>query len=213
MEEAALISTRIFRGRYQCERALVFRLSRMTMNLSAQPLDNLHKLAMRCLHFLLIVLAALFLRVFLIRLHCPMDTLTKDERSKRMSLVRSYGNKSTELSVIRLFRAAGITGWRRNYSLIGKPDFVFPKQRLALFIDGCFWHGCTLHRRIPKTNQEYWKNKIERNTCRDKLITNELQKKGWAVIRIWEHELKGQDPIGKVKRKLATQQLCLQDGR
>ena len=136
-----------------------------------------------------------------------MDTLTKDERSKRMSLVRSRGNKSTELVAIRLFKTAYISGWRRNYGLVGKPDFVFPKQKLAVFIDGCFWHGCTKHRRKPKSNQKYWTNKIGHNARRDKLITKELQKKGWSVVRIWEHEMKGQDPIRKVKRKLATQQM------
>jgi DNA mismatch endonuclease (patch repair protein) len=134
-----------------------------------------------------------------------MDTLTRAERSKRMSLVKSGGNKSTELVAIQLFRRAGMTGWRRNYGLVGKPDFVFPKQRIAVFIDGCFWHGCTQHRRKPKSNQQYWTNKIERNTCRDKSITKKLREKGWSVVRIWEHELKEENPMRKVKRKLEAQ--------
>src|SRR5208283_3651906 len=108
---------------------------------------------------------------------------------------------------IQLFRIAGITGWRRNYGLVGKPDFVFPKEKIAMFVDGCFCHGCTKHRRKPKSNQQYWTIKIDRNTRRDKSITKALREKGWAVVRIWEHELKGEDPLKKVKRKLATQQL------
>jgi DNA mismatch endonuclease (patch repair protein) len=118
------------------------------------------------------------------------DTVTPKKRSQIMAKVKGSGNKSTELKLIKYFRKNSIKGWRRKYHLAGNPDFVFPKARLAIFVDGCFWHGCSEHCRLPATNREYWEAKIDRNLKRDKKITNELEGKKWFVIRIWEHELK-----------------------
>ena len=70
-----------------------------------------------------------------------MDKISQQARSEIMSHVRSSGNKTTELAMIKVFKANGVKGWRRKYPIFGKPDFVFPKQRLAIFVDGCFWHG------------------------------------------------------------------------
>jgi DNA mismatch endonuclease (patch repair protein) len=120
-----------------------------------------------------------------------MDNLSPKQRSELMSRVRSSGNLSTELAFIRLMRAAGITGWRRSWPLVGKPDFVFPKSRLAVFIDGCFWHACPKHCRMPSSNREFWERKIGRNQARDRAVARELKRKGWTVIRFWEHDLKG----------------------
>jgi DNA mismatch endonuclease (patch repair protein) len=106
-----------------------------------------------------------------------------------MAKVKSHGNKSTELRFITLCKTFHIKGWRRNYKSVGNPDFVFLKQRYAIFIDGCFWHGCPLHCRVPTTNIEYWVSKIESNVTRDKLINEKLTAKGWIIIRIWEHQL------------------------
>ncbi len=131
-----------------------------------------------------------------------MDTLSKKERSDRMSLIKSKGNKSTELQLIQQFKVRKIKGWRRNYYLFGKPDFVFPKNKVAIFVDGCFWHGCSKHRRLPKTNIEYWSNKISRNIERDKLVTEFLQAKNWIVIRVWEHEIKDYSAIDKISTAL-----------
>jgi DNA mismatch endonuclease, patch repair protein len=69
------------------------------------------------------------------------DTFTKKQRSNVMRAVKAKGNKSTELKLVEIFKSYHITGWRRNYKIIGKPDFVFPKLKIALFADGCFWHG------------------------------------------------------------------------
>ena len=69
------------------------------------------------------------------------DTFTDEERSKIMWQVKSGGNKSTELKLINLFKGYRIKGWRRNYKIYGKPDFVSPKKKVAIFVDGCFWHG------------------------------------------------------------------------
>jgi DNA mismatch endonuclease, patch repair protein len=117
------------------------------------------------------------------------DTFSKSERSRVMRAVKSSGNKSTELRIIRLFKQHGLKGWRRNYPLFGKPDFVFPKTRVALFCDGCFWHGHDCRNTKPKQNAEFWEKKIGRNIRRDRETTRELTERGWAVVRIWECEL------------------------
>jgi DNA mismatch endonuclease, patch repair protein len=106
-----------------------------------------------------------------------------------MSRIRAGGNVATELKFIALLRAHRITGWRRNYPLFGKPDFVFPGLRVALFVDGCFWHGCPLHGALPSSNRLFWKKKLTANKVRDKVVGGELKAKGWKVIRVWQHEL------------------------
>lgn len=118
-----------------------------------------------------------------------MDSVTALERSRIMGSVKARGNKSTELRLIKLFKEHGITGWKRNYPVKGKPDFVFLPQRVAIFVDGCFWHGCKAHCRIPFSNQDYWLAKINRNKERDIATTSAFQKRNWKVVRIWEHEL------------------------
>ena|SRR2546421_12517288 len=128
------------------------------------------------------------------------DTVTKQERSRIMRSVRGRGNASTELKVVRLLREHKITGWRRHLPLAGRPDFAFPKSRVALFVDGCFWHGCPAHLRMPSSNVEYWRGKVGRNMERDARVTRELEAKGWRVLRMWEHEIK--EP-SRVLRELA----------
>lgn len=118
------------------------------------------------------------------------DIFTKKKRSKIMSAIRSRRNRSTELKLIRIFRAHGITGWRRNIPLFGKPDFIFPRYHLAIFVDGCFWHGCIIHRAKPKQNFKYWETKAARNRKRDRFVEAELNRRGWKVVRIWEHSLR-----------------------
>ena len=106
-----------------------------------------------------------------------------------MATIRSRGNKDTELKLAAILRAAHITGWRRHLPLTGHPDFVFRRQRLAVFVDGCFWHGCRYHCRMPQGNREYWQGKIARNSARDRLTTRLLRSRGWRVLRIWGHAL------------------------
>jgi len=143
------------------------------------------------------------------------DVFTKAKRSKVMSQIRGRGNKDTELALIRVFRAQGITGWRRHIVIHGRaallrgpnitaaqqrrptnrravrvrPDFVFPKLRLAVFVDGCFWHCCPLHATRPRNNAPFWQKKLASNVARDKLVTRTLKRAGWRVLRLWEHEL------------------------
>jgi DNA mismatch endonuclease (patch repair protein) len=119
------------------------------------------------------------------------DVFTKIKRSEVMSRIRSQGNKDTEVALANIFRRHKITGWRRNQKIFGKPDFVFRRERLAVFVDGCFWHGCPRHATKPKSNRSYWRRKLTRNKTRDKLVTRMLRKAGWHVFRIWECDLTG----------------------
>ncbi len=118
------------------------------------------------------------------------DIFDHKKRSEIMSSVRSKDNKSTELKLIQVFDEYGIKGWRRHYNVKGHPDFVFLKERIAIFVDGCFWHGHDCRNTRPSDNAEYWATKLERNKKHDKEITDLFEKRGWSVIRIWECELK-----------------------
>jgi len=117
------------------------------------------------------------------------DVFTKAKRSLVMSRIRGRGNKNTELAPVKLFRGQGITGWRRSQKIFGRPDFVFPKLKLAVFVDGCFWHGCPKHGTQPATRHAFWENKFARNKQRDRLVNRTLRQRGWIILRIWQHEL------------------------
>ena len=133
------------------------------------------------------------------------DVLNKVERSQVMAAIKSKGNKDTELKLIAIFRERGIAGWRRNQELPGKPDFVFRRERLALFVDGCFWHGCRWHCRMPKSRKNFWTPKIARNKARDREVGRLLRKRFWRVLRIWEHSLAQPDKVAAlVQRRLAN---------
>ena len=118
------------------------------------------------------------------------DVYDKTTRSAVMKRVRSKGNKSTELRMIEIFHTYGITGWRRNYSVKGHPDFVFLRKKVAVFVDGCFWHGHDCRNTRPLENKEYWKKKRRNNIAHDKVVSSYFMDRGWVVIRIWECELK-----------------------
>lgn len=117
------------------------------------------------------------------------DVFTPAKRSQVMSRIRSRGNRDTELALASLFRKHGITGWRRHQPVFGKPDFVFPKLRLAVFVDGCFWHACPLHATKPRNHAAFWRKKLAANQARDRKVNRTLRAAGWRVLRIWEHEL------------------------
>jgi len=148
------------------------------------------------------------------------DVFTKAKRSDVMSRIRSRGNARTELALVRVFRAEGITGWRRHIQIriaergrrngrgvratgssfrtphsalrvcAVRPDFVFQRQRLAVFVDGCFWHGCPQHGTKPKGNAAFWRRKFATNVARDLRVNRALRRAGWRVLRIWEHALR-----------------------
>src|SRR5436309_8145539 len=129
-----------------------------------------------------------------------MDNVSRAVRSRTMSAVKSTGNRSTEMVLrARLVRAA-VRGWRLHArDVAGCPDFVFDERRVAVFVDGCFWHGCPRCHRPPSSNQEYWTRKVARNRGRDLTTSRRLRRDGWAVLRVWEHELK-HDPAGVMKK-------------
>eukprot|EP01031_Cornospumella_fuschlensis_P006462 gene6462-8031_t len=128
------------------------------------------------------------------------DCWDAEKRSAVMARVRSKGNRSTEVRMIKLLREFGITGWRRNQKIYGRPDFVFRKARIAVFIDGCFWHYCPECYRRPKSNQEFWDNKVRKNHERDQLVNFHLRQAGWKVFRVWEHQLRQQEVAVTAKR-------------
>jgi DNA mismatch endonuclease (patch repair protein) len=107
-----------------------------------------------------------------------------------MSLVRSKGNLTTEAKLAKMLRNAGVAGWRRHANLCGKPDFTFPKRRLCIFVDGCFWHGCPKHYKPPNQNAAFWSKKLRYNQSNDRRVNVELRERGYRVIRLWECQLK-----------------------
>lgn len=132
------------------------------------------------------------------------DILSKAERSERMARVRPHANRTTELALREALRRSKVSGWRRHSRLSlrikrrdgrpsgrhARPDFVFSRGRVAVFVDGCFWHACPRHRTTPASNRAYWEQKLKGNRKRDREVTRALVKQGWTVIRIWEHDVK-----------------------
>lgn len=122
------------------------------------------------------------------RLRIVPDTVSPQERSAIMRRVKSK-NTSLEKKVRSALHSRGLR-YRLNYPLSGKPDLVFVRARVVVFIDSCYWHGCPEHLRMPSSNQEYWKAKIERNIKRDANVNASYANTEWHVVRIWEHQLK-----------------------
>lgn len=118
------------------------------------------------------------------------DIFSTTKRSEVMRAIKSKNTKTTELKMMEIFKELHIKGWRRTYPLIGKPDFVFPKKRIAVFVDGCFWHGHDCRNVTPSANANFWNTKRDYNRKHDQIVTETLIKKNWTVIRIWECELK-----------------------
>ncbi len=91
--------------------------------------------------------------------------------------------------------------------VFGNPDFVFPREKLAIFVDGCFWHSCPKHKSQPLNNFEFWQHKLARNRMRDKVVNANLKCNGWRILRIWQHELSKPYLVSrKIKLALSTRQ-------
>lgn len=139
-----------------------------------------------------------------------MDKFDRATRSRVMSRNKSRGTKSTEWMFRSILMRARISGWRLGHDskLPGRPDIIFLERRLAVFVDGCFWHGCKRCRTIPVTNRAFWSSKIRKNKSRDKWAVRRLRAIGWRSIRIWEHELQSnsQDALRKVRACLSQAQ-------
>ncbi|QNN55558.1 very short patch repair endonuclease [Diaphorobacter ruginosibacter] len=134
------------------------------------------------------------------------DVFDKIKRSEVMGLIRGRNNKSTEIRLAAAFKSARVSGWRRQVQLkpwsvesglaegkkirvLIRPDFIFRAPKVAVFVDGCFWHGCPRHSKMPKTNAAFWREKLSKNIIRDERANKALEAAGWTVIRIWEHEM------------------------
>jgi len=120
------------------------------------------------------------------------DPLSKPARSALMAKVRGVGNQSTEVWVEKVLREEQISGWRKHLKTVpGRPDFFFRTSRLAVFVDGCFWHACPVcGRNMPTNRAEFWNEKIDGNRRRDARVRRRLRAEGYHVMRIWEHELR-----------------------
>ena len=113
------------------------------------------------------------------------------ERSRNMAAVRGKGNKTTEVRLKMALVRAGISGWiLQRADLPGKPDFFFASAGLAVFVDGCFWHGCSRCGHLPKNNAAFWKAKIERNRARHTKVSRLLKQQDIQSMRFWEHQLR-----------------------
>lgn len=135
-----------------------------------------------------------------------MDTLTKKERSNRMSLIRGK-NTNPEILIRKLVRTLGYpykVNWKK---LPGSPDIVFPTRHTVIFVHGCFWHGHSSNcsrTRLPKTRIRFWSTKIIANRARDKSVNRQLRKLNWRIVTVWECQLNRKDDIRK-KIQLALQ--------
>ena len=117
-------------------------------------------------------------------------TFGRLSRSQLMSRVRGKGNETTEGRLARLLRKSQLNGWRRHQPALGNPDFLWPRKNLAVFVDGCFWHGHACGKNVsPRTNAIEWQEKISNNQKRDRRVTRALRREGWNVVRIWECHL------------------------
>jgi DNA mismatch endonuclease, patch repair protein len=118
------------------------------------------------------------------------DHVEPGTRSAIMRAVKSQGTKSTERRLRAGMSWSGLRGWQMQaVDLPGKPDFIFSKQKLAIFVDGCFWHGCSKCYRRPHSSQDYWDTKVKYNILRDQRNRSRLRSMGWRTLRIWEHEI------------------------
>jgi len=116
------------------------------------------------------------------------DVFTKAKRSEIMSKIGSKNTKP-EIAIERILREHGVKFQNHSRKIFGNPDIYDASKKVAIFIDGCFWHGCRTCRTIPKNNREFWQNKICYNKARRVEVKKVLKKNGWAVMEFWEHEV------------------------
>lgn len=134
------------------------------------------------------------------------DVLTREQRTFNMSKIRGK-NTGPEVKLRKLLWSQGIRGYRIHYNLPGKPDIVFTKKKIAIFVDGCFWHKCPICFQEPETRKEFWMKKIQSNVKRDKTVNAQLKTDGWKVLRFWEHDIREKPDL--VIKKIKKQMLVL----
>ena len=132
-----------------------------------------------------------------------VDKITREKRSKIMAAIHSKDTKP-ELSLRKALWTRGLR-YRIQYGK-EKIDIAFPAQKIAVFVDGCFWHGCPLHSHLPKSNEEYWVPKLKKNIERDHAKNERLEAESWKVLRFWTHELgNNEDVVRKIESELKEQ--------
>ena len=129
-----------------------------------------------------------------------MDRVPKDVRSRIMASVKSAGSGTTEGALAARLRRAGLTGYRKQWPVAGKPDFAWPGLKIAVFVDGCFWHGCPRCDRPSKSNVRFWRKKVEDNRRRDIRVARRLRRQGWSVLRIWECKVESDAALARIGR-------------
>ena len=132
--------------------------------------------------------------------------LSPGRRSELMSLIRSRGNRSTELKLATAMRSHGVHGWLRHLALPGRPDFTFRAEKVSIFVHGCFWHGCPKCYRQPRVNAKFWREKVGRNKDRDKSSARKLRAMGYSVLTVWECSLRNsriESVIARIERTLS----------
>src|SRR6266404_9457684 len=113
-----------------------------------------------------------------------MDRVSPSVRSRIMAAVKPTGTRA-EIRLARILRQNNLRGYRKHWPVLGKPDFVWPTIKVALFVDGCFWHGCLRCNRRSKSNVKFWRIKIDSNRRRDARVARRLRNDGWSVLRVW----------------------------
>ncbi len=126
------------------------------------------------------------------------DRVSRQGRSKIMSGIRSRGNRTTEIYFGKQMWAAGLRGYRKHPQITGRPDFAWLGSKIAVFVDGCFWHRCPRCSQVPRTNAKYWLQKLNRNVERDREVGAVLRARGWIVMRFWECRLHLKSNIKRV---------------
>lgn len=141
-----------------------------------------------------------------------MDHVSKPVRSKIMASVRSKGNRTTEITLGKVFWTAGFRGYRKHLAVQGRPDFAWPHLKVAIFVDGCFWHGCRC-KYLPRTNKRFWQDKITANQRRDRRVSRKLRYEGWSVIRIKECAVLRASTVRRIAKVLRSRLGMLERNR
>src|ERR1035438_8425964 len=137
-----------------------------------------------------------------------MDHVSIDIRSRIMASVRSRGNRTTELALGRILWASGLRGYRKHWPIVGRPDFAWPSLKVAVFVDGCFWHGCSC-KYLPRSNKKFWREKIEANMHRDSRVSQQLRRAGWSVLRVRECKIPSHAAVNRIRTAIAKRKTLL----
>jgi DNA mismatch endonuclease (patch repair protein) len=132
------------------------------------------------------------------------DFFSPRQRSELMSRIRGRRNISTELKIAKILHSEKIVGWRRHLQLPGRPDFTFSRERVCVFVHGCFWHGCPRCAKRSRTRPAYWASKIAVNRARDQRVARQLRQRGYRVIVVWECTLRRKYPAAAIHRLIRS---------